>query len=1346
MMPIVNKPKKLFIGIFGALVISLGGVASAASIPAVATLDPIVNGLRTPIKTALDSDGSIYVADPRSGGVVVLNKYGMAEKVLHTSRLITSIALLNGNNTIPGGKVLVGQGDYVAVLDQNGTEVGKLGVGAGQFITAAGMAVAPNGSIYVVDSGAYKVKVFTPAGTYSSSFGSYGIGLGVFQYPTSVAVITETTGIRIAVVDTMGGKVDIFSPSGIYTNLTYGSAGALKQAGPLRFTYPSGIAFEYANGALYRVYVVDMFQGQIQAIDPSTNQFLGYVGSYGYNPGNLLTPSDCVFDQAHKRLLVANGLSNIVSFGIDGGQNPVYSIPPVLTINQSAVTVSSASVVLSGTVDPGCSVVASADTTAQVGAVNFPFASSWQASVDNLKPGINVISITARSSYGTSTTKTATIQYLPPTAAFTIGSFDAFTSQPTVILRGTADPGSYVYVGNTATGASGLAEITASGAWTYTLTLAEGYNDIEFTVTRSGASAGFNNIAITLDTHAPLLTISALSDGSSTANQVQNISGIALDPNLVGVTVNGVPTQVNNGSFSYALPLVKGPNLITVLAGDRSGNQSINSRTINFVPALPRLSVSTPADGTYTNVQDITVSGSVDKTAAVTVNGVAANPAGGLAWAAIVRLVAGINTIDIAATDEFASEAKEKRTIIYDAVAPVITITSPSQDIATNSPGLTIKGTLSDDIGIKGIKAAVNGADKQVTLDDGKFTLLADFTAEGTYTVAVSITDLANNVSTAKRSIVYDHTAPLFTVDPFTVPYPATLSGTVEAGATVMVTDAAGSLCTVVDAGEKWTCDLSGRPYDPQTLRALATDAAGNRTVVGSDDVFSGVPPVLNVDKSVISVVTNVAVLTGTVDPGCTLDVTTDAQVQAGTMSFPTASSWSLPINGLVPGNNVVSITATNSYGKSTTTTATIQYTPPGASDTDPPKLAVSALSDGDNTTTQVQNIFGTVIDPNLAGITVNDIPVQVNNGMFSYAIALVKGANSITVIARDTFGNTAIDRRTITFSPALPILSVTSPADNTSTKEKDVTVTGKLDKAAAVKVNGIAANPGGGLDWSATVRLVAGINTIEIAATDAFASVAKEKRTITYDPVAPVITITSPSQDIAVNSPSLTIKAALSDDVGLKGVNATVNGVNADNQVTLGNGEFTLFAGFEAEGTYTIAVTVTDLANNVSTALRTIVYDKTPPVVTVDKVAVPYPFMLSGTVEAGATVVVKDAAGSPFKVAEAGQKWSADLSGRLYDPATLAVQATDAAGNNSATLAINPPVPDGDMNLDGQVTIADALTVIRLVVFNQKPTNQQLAHGDIGPLLNGKINPKGRLDVVDAILILRKAIGLQSW
>jgi len=67
-------------------------------------------------------------------------------------------------------------------------------------------------------------------------------------------------------------------------------------------------------------------------------------------------------------------------------------------------------------------------------------------------------------------------------------------------------------------------------------------------------------------------------------------------------------------------------------------------------------------------------------------------------------------------------------------------------------------------------------------------------------------------------------------------------------------------------------------------------------------------------------------------------------------------------------------------------------------------------------------------------------------------------------------------------------------------------------------------------------------------------------------------------------------------------------------------------------------------------------------------------------------------------------------------------------------------------VDADGAVTMADALTAIRLAVNNGTPTASQLSHGDIGPLLSGKPNPNGAIDLVDALLILRKAVGLKSW
>lgn len=809
------------------MVISLVGNVYATPAPVVATLEPIMDSLRTPVKMALDNDGSIYVADPRSGGIVVLNQYGQAQKVIPTPKSPSSVALLNNYNSIPGGKILVGQDDFVAVLDKDGVEIAKLGSGIGQFVKTAGIAVAPNGTIYVVDAGAYNVKVFSPSGSYSSSIGSYGTLANQFLLPTAVTVISETNNTRIAVVDTIGGKVVIFDQAGNYK--TIGSLGT----GPLRFNYPVGVTFEYVSGALYRMYVVDMFQGQVQAIDPvpTSGLFLSYISSYGSKPGNLLTPSDLLFDPVNKRLLVANGMSNIVIFGIDNGTNPTNTVAPVLTIDQASVTVNAPSIVLAGTVDAGCTLTSSANTPAITGAANFPSASAWTILVEGLQIGSNTISITAKNSYGTTTTKTATVQYTPPGTALSINSVPSLTTLPSIMLTGSTEPGSKVYVSNAASSVSGQADVAESGSWTYNLTLTEGPNSIDVAAVRPGSAASYKSVAITLDSQAPLLTISASPDGSSVADQIQNISGKALDPNLAGVTVNGNAVPVNNGLFSYALSLVKGPNVITIAASDSLGHTSTTERTIIFEPALPVISIASPADGAFTNQQDVMISGTVDQVASIKVNGISANPAGGHDWSATVKLATGMNTIEVTATDSYGAIVNQKRTIVYDATAPDITITSPTQDAAVKSPGLAIKGIVGDNNGIKSIRATVNGVDKLISLDNGEFTLFADFAQEGTYSVAISITDLADNVSTALRTLVYDITPPALTVDPVLVPYPYTLSGTVEVGANLVVKDASGSLGLVTVEDQHWNADLTGLTYDAATLAVLATDAAGNESL-----------------------------------------------------------------------------------------------------------------------------------------------------------------------------------------------------------------------------------------------------------------------------------------------------------------------------------------------------------------------------------------------------------------------------------------------------------------------------------------------------------------------------------
>jgi len=72
--------------------------------------------------------------------------------------------------------------------------------------------------------------------------------------------------------------------------------------------------------------------------------------------------------------------------------------------------------------------------------------------------------------------------------------------------------------------------------------------------------------------------------------------------------------------------------------------------------------------------------------------------------------------------------------------------------------------------------------------------------------------------------------------------------------------------------------------------------------------------------------------------------------------------------------------------------------------------------------------------------------------------------------------------------------------------------------------------------------------------------------------------------------------------------------------------------------------------------------------------------------------------------------------------------------------------IPEGDLNADQQATVADALIALRITVGLVAVNPTLLEHGDVAPLLNGAPAPDTFIDIRDALLILRKAVGLVSW
>lgn len=208
-----------------------------------------------PIAIAVDASGNVFVADCNNHRVqrftstgVFVSKWG-------------SLGSGNGQLDFPQGLAVDVRGDvHVADTDNHRVQVfrsrdisehnsilswGGPGSGNGQFSDVRGVAVSPDGYVYVADKNGDRMQKFTSYGAWVLGWGTSGTGDGQFEGPTGVAV--DTSGV-VYVTDFHNNRVEKFSPSGSYLG-KWGAAGT----GTGQFSAIWDIAIDRANN----VYVVD---------------------------------------------------------------------------------------------------------------------------------------------------------------------------------------------------------------------------------------------------------------------------------------------------------------------------------------------------------------------------------------------------------------------------------------------------------------------------------------------------------------------------------------------------------------------------------------------------------------------------------------------------------------------------------------------------------------------------------------------------------------------------------------------------------------------------------------------------------------------------------------------------------------------------------------------------------------------------------------------------------------------------------------------------------------------------------------------------------------------------------
>ncbi len=236
--------------------------------------------LNKPMGVAVDANCNLYVADMSQSRIVLYDRDGGYITAMGGSSMfnrLTYVAVDPAGERVyavdTGG---VGTQEHrVRVFDvANGNhlfDIGTRGTGDGEFNLPRGIDVAPDGTVYVVDAGNFRVQAFSRDGEFLHSFGSLGRQMGQFARPKGIAVDPDG---NVYVADTSFGNFQIFDAEGNLL-LFIGDRGS--SGGPAEYMLPSGMAVD-ENG---RIYMVDQFFHKVDIFRPAQLATTdGYLGAW----------------------------------------------------------------------------------------------------------------------------------------------------------------------------------------------------------------------------------------------------------------------------------------------------------------------------------------------------------------------------------------------------------------------------------------------------------------------------------------------------------------------------------------------------------------------------------------------------------------------------------------------------------------------------------------------------------------------------------------------------------------------------------------------------------------------------------------------------------------------------------------------------------------------------------------------------------------------------------------------------------------------------------------------------------------------------------------------------------